>query len=114
LSQLKRRVDQLSALHAVDSAIGSTTDLRVSLQAVLENITQQLRVDAAAVLLLNSSTLILQYTAGVGFLTSEIMRSSFSIGRGPAGKAALEQAALHLGMSGRELALHFSRNHHPL
>jgi GAF domain-containing protein len=68
-SQLKRRVDQLSALHAVDSAIGSTTDLRVSLQSVLENITRQLRVDAAAVLLLNSSTLILQYTAGVGFLT---------------------------------------------
>ena len=90
-SQLKRRVDQLSALHAVDAAIGSTTDLRVSLQSVLENITRQLQVDAADVLLLNSSTLILQYAAGVGFLTSEIMRTSLSIGRGLAGKAALDR-----------------------
>ncbi len=95
-SQLKRRVDQLSALHAVDTAIGSTTDLRVSLQSVLENITRQLRVDAAAVLLLNSSTLILQYAAGAGFLTSEIMRSSFSIGRGPAGKAALDREMVYI------------------
>ncbi len=80
-SQLKRRVDQLSALHAVDTAIGSTTDLRVSLQAVLENITRQLRVDAADVLLLNPSTLILQYAAGVGFLTSETMHTSHPLGR---------------------------------
>ena len=62
-SQLKRRVDQLSALHAVDATIGSTTDLRVSLQSVLENIIRQLRVDAAAILLLNPSTLVLKYSA---------------------------------------------------
>ncbi|MCL5611549.1 MAG: GAF domain-containing protein [Chloroflexi bacterium] len=48
-TQLQRRVDQLSALHSVDTAIGSTTDLRVSLQSVLENITRQLKVDAADV-----------------------------------------------------------------
>jgi HD-GYP domain-containing protein (c-di-GMP phosphodiesterase class II) len=95
-TQLKRRVDQLSALHAVDTAIGSTTDLRVSLQSVLENITRQLRVDAADVLLLNSSTLILHYSAGVGFLTSEIMRTSISIGRGPAGKAALDRRMVYI------------------
>jgi len=95
-SQLKHRVDQLSAVHAVDAAIGSTTDLRVSLQSVLENITRQLQVDAAAVLLLNSSTLILHYAAGAGFLTSEITRISFSIGRGPGGKAALERRMVYL------------------
>jgi HD-GYP domain-containing protein (c-di-GMP phosphodiesterase class II) len=95
-TQLKRRVDQLSALHAVDNAIGTTTDLRVSLQAVLENITRQLQVDAADVLLLNPSTLILQFAAGVGFLTSEIMHTSLSIGRGQAGKAALERRTVHV------------------
>ena len=109
-SQLKRRVDQLSALHAVDSAIGSTTDLRVSLQSVLENITRQLRVDAAAVLLLNSSTLILQYTAGVGFLTSEIMRSSFSIGRGPAGKAALDRQMVYIPEMNKEAEEYLNTN----
>jgi len=95
-SQLKRRVDQLSALHTVDAAIGSTTDLRVSLQSVLENITHQLQVDAAAVLLLNPSTLILQYAAGAGFLTSEITRTSFSIAKGPAGKVALDRQMVYI------------------
>ena len=95
-SQLKRRVDQLSALHAVDTAIGSTTDLRVSLQAVLENITRQLQVDAADVLLLNQASLTLQYGAGVGFLTSEAMHTSISIGRGQAGKAALERRTVYI------------------
>ena len=109
-SQLKRRVDQLSALHAVDSAIGSTTDLRVSLQAVLENITRQLGVDAADVLLLNPSTLILQYIAGVGFLTSEIMRTSISMGRGQAGKAALERRIVHIPDLNAENALFLRTN----
>ena len=39
--QIKHRVDQLSALHMIDTAINSTTDLRLSLQAVLENVTRQ-------------------------------------------------------------------------
>jgi HD-GYP domain-containing protein (c-di-GMP phosphodiesterase class II) len=45
---------------------------------------------------LNPSTLILQFAAGVGFLTSEIMHTSLSIGRGQAGKAALERRTVHV------------------
>ena len=89
-------VEQLSALHAVDTAIGSTTDLRVSLQAVLESVIHQLGADAADVLLLNPSTLTLQYSAGSGFFTSEINRSSDSIGLGRAGRAALERQMIYI------------------
>jgi HD-GYP domain-containing protein (c-di-GMP phosphodiesterase class II)/uncharacterized protein YigA (DUF484 family) len=91
LEQTRRRVEQLSALHAVDTAIGSTTDLRVSLQTVLDSVIRQLGVDAADVLLLNPSTLTLQYSAGSGFFTTEINRTISSIGTGRAGKAALER-----------------------
>lgn len=94
--QISRRVDQLSALHTVDAAIGSTTDLRVSLQAVLEGVTRQLNVDAAAVLLLNPATLILQYAAGSGFHTSEITRASLAIGKGRAGTATLERRIIRI------------------
>lgn len=103
LEQTRRRVEQLSALHAVDTAIGSTTDLRVSLQAVLDGVLHQLRVDAADVLLLNPSTLLLQYVAGSGFFTSEINRSACPIGTGQAGRAALERRITEvpdLGASG--------------
>jgi len=95
-TQLKRRVDQLSALHSVDTAISSTTDLRVSLQSVLENITRQLKVDAADVLLLNPATLVLQYVAGLGFFTSEITHTSLPLGKGQAGKSALERRIIRI------------------
>lgn len=96
LEQTRRRVDQLSALHAVDTAIGSTTDLRVSLQAVLDSAVRQLRVDAANVLLLIPSTLTLQYAAGNGFFTSEINRTAISIGSGLAGRVALDRQMIHI------------------
>lgn len=95
-SQLRRRVDQLSALHTVDTAISSTTDLRVSLQAVLENIVRQLKVDAADVLLLNPSTLIMQHIANIGFHTSEVTGTAQSMGRGMAGMAALERRVVQI------------------
>jgi HD-GYP domain-containing protein (c-di-GMP phosphodiesterase class II) len=91
LEQTRRRVDQLSALHAIDTAIGSTTDPRVSLQAVLDGAIRQLGVDAADVLLLNPSTLMLQYSAGSGFFTAEINRTICPLGTGQAGRAALER-----------------------
>jgi GAF domain-containing protein len=95
-AQLRHRVDQLSALHSVDVAISSTTDLRISLQTVLENITRQLRVDAASVLLLNPATLTLQYIAGEGFLTSQITHASFSLGKGQASAAILDRRIVHI------------------
>jgi PAS domain S-box-containing protein len=95
-SQLKRRVDQLSALHNVDAAISSTTDLRVSLQSVLENISRQLKVDAADVLLLNPATLIMRYVAGIGFFTTAITRTALAVGMGSAGVAALERRMIHI------------------
>jgi len=94
--QLKRRVDQLSALHSVDTTISSTTDLRVSLQSVLENITRQLKVDAADVLLLNPAALVLQYVAGLGFYTSAITHTSLPLGQGQAGKSALERRIIRI------------------
>jgi HD-GYP domain-containing protein (c-di-GMP phosphodiesterase class II) len=80
----------------VDVAISSTTDLRISLQTVLENVVRQLRVDAASVLLLNPATLTLQYIAGEGFLTSQITHASFSLGRGQASAAILDRRIVHI------------------
>ncbi|MBI2758892.1 MAG: GAF domain-containing protein [Chloroflexi bacterium] len=94
--QIKRRVDQLSALHAVDTTISSTTDLRVSLQAVLGNVARHLKVDAADVLLLNSSTLVLQYAAGLGFFTAEIAHTNLPLGKGLAGISALERRVVRI------------------
>ena len=65
--RLEERVEQFSTLHSIDLVIGSTTDLRVSLQVVLESIVRLLKVGAASILSYNLSTLNLEYSGGLGF-----------------------------------------------
>ena len=88
LDQLKDRLEQFSALHSIDLVIGSTTDLRVSLQIVLEAIVRLLKVNAAGILLYNPATFNLEFAGGVGFLT-DVTGSVVRLGEGLAGRAAL-------------------------
>ena len=86
--RLEERVEQFSTLHSIDLVIGSTTDLRVSLQVVLESIVRLLKVGAASILSYNLSTLNLEYSGGLGFhvdLTYAVIR----LGDGLAGRVAL-------------------------
>jgi len=80
----------LSALQEIDNVINSSGDLQYILLVILRNIMKQLDVDAAAILLLNSTRLTLEHTAMIGFLTENIKNISFKLGEGIAGKAALE------------------------
>ncbi|MEF9427606.1 MAG: hypothetical protein L0956_10775 [Candidatus Mariimomonas ferrooxydans] len=61
--QLKR----LNVLHSVEKAINSSLDLRVTLDVLLNQVTTQLNIDAATVLLLNPQTQILEYIVSRGF-----------------------------------------------
>jgi HD-GYP domain-containing protein (c-di-GMP phosphodiesterase class II)/putative methionine-R-sulfoxide reductase with GAF domain len=94
--QLQERVDQFSTLHSIDIAIGSTTDLRVSLQVVLEAVVRVLKVDAAGVLLYNPPTLSLEYAGGVGFHSWEVTRAVVRLGEPLAGRAALTRQAIEV------------------
>jgi len=95
LDQLKERVEQFSTLHSIDLVIGSTTDLRVSLQVVLESIMRLLKIDAAEILLYNSATLNLEYADSVGF-RSDIARPISRLGEGLAGHVALARQMLDI------------------
>ena len=86
--QLEERVEQFSSLHSIDLVIGSTTDLRVSLQVVLESIVRLLKVDAASILLYNPGTLNLEYVGGVGFQL-DLAHAAVRLGDNLAGRAAL-------------------------
>jgi PAS domain S-box-containing protein/putative nucleotidyltransferase with HDIG domain len=87
----ERRVEHLAALRNIDLAITSTLDLRVTLGVLLDCVTERLRVDAAAVLLLNQHTQMLEFAAGRGFRTRAISDSRLRLGEGLAGHAALER-----------------------
>ena len=70
--QTEQRMQRLAALHAIDIAITASFDLRVTLGIFLDHLVSQMHVDAAAVLLLNSSAQILEYAAIRGLDTGPL------------------------------------------
>ncbi|HEX7587734.1 MAG TPA: GAF domain-containing protein, partial [Anaerolineae bacterium] len=94
-AQTERRLQQLQSLHAIDEAITTNLDLRVTLGVFLEHALAQLHVDAGSILLLNPDTGILEYAAGRGFRTQAIEHSRLRLGEGYAGRAALEKRTMN-------------------
>jgi PAS domain S-box-containing protein len=90
-SQLKR----IAALRAIDLAISSSLDLHLALSVVLSQVTAQLVVDAADILLFNPQN-VLEFAAGVGFHTGSLVHTRLQIGEGFAGMAALQQKTIHV------------------
>jgi PAS domain S-box-containing protein len=86
-----RQLQQLSALHSIEAAISSSFDLNVILSVILRQITGQLGVDAADILLHSQQSRRLEFAAGHGFLTMTFQHAPVMIGQGYAGIAALER-----------------------
>ncbi len=93
--QIDVQLHRLSALRDIDQAITSSMDLGVTLNILLAQVTAQLGVDAADILLLDKQMRAFAYSAGRGFRSSAITRARFAIGEGHAGRAALERRMLH-------------------
>ncbi len=90
-ARIDRQVHRLSALRAVDTAISSSLDVRLSLNILLAQSINELGVDAAAVLVLNKFSNELEYTAGVGFRGGGITGLRLKLGEGLAGQAVLQR-----------------------
>jgi HD-GYP domain-containing protein (c-di-GMP phosphodiesterase class II) len=89
--RFQRQLQQLSTLRSIEAAISSSFDLNVILSVILRQITGQLGVDAADILLLSQQTRRLEFAAGHGFLTMAFQHATVMIGQGYAGTAALER-----------------------
>jgi len=95
-NQTERRLRQLQSLHAIDQAIKSSLDLRLTLTLLLEHITIQLQVDAACILIVNHHTKFLEFSTGRGFHNKTTDRVQVRLGEGYAGQAALERRIIHI------------------
>lgn len=89
--QTERSLQRLTALRTIDAAITSSLDLRLTLKVLLDQVTAQLQVDAADVLLFDPHIQLLEYAAGRGFRTNSIARSRLRLEEGHAGRAVLER-----------------------
>ncbi len=90
----QRQLNRLAALRAIDLAISSTLDIHLALSVVLSQVTSQLNVDAADILLLNPQNNLLEFANGVGFRTESLQQTRLSLGEGYAGVAALRRQVI--------------------
>lgn len=94
--QTQLRLQRLMGLHAIDMAITASLDERVTMSMLLDQVTSQLHVDAADVLLLRPELQSLEFIGGRGFTTSRFQNVSLQLGEGYAGRAAVERRVLSI------------------
>jgi putative nucleotidyltransferase with HDIG domain len=89
--QTERRLDRLSALRTIDEAITASVDLRLTLNILLEQVSAQLEVDGATVMLLSGHTQNLEFGAGWGVNSARLSPLQVRLGDGYTGRAALRR-----------------------
>ncbi len=94
--QIRNQLRHLAALRDIDRAITSSLDLQFTLKVVLEEVTAQLQVSAADVLLFKPNMKTLEYAAGLGFRTSALQHTELKLGQGYAGRAAIERRIIKI------------------
>jgi PAS domain S-box-containing protein len=94
--QVETQLERLRALSEIDRAISSSLDMRLSLDVLLDQVISQLGVDAASILLLNTSGQTLEYEAGKGFRSLKIRDSRMLLGQGLAGRTGLGRRIVYV------------------
>ncbi|MBN2385480.1 MAG: GAF domain-containing protein [Anaerolineales bacterium] len=94
--QTERQLQRMAALRAIDMAISSILDVRVTLGILLDHIIAQLKVDAVDVLLLNPRSQMLVYAAGSGFYTDAIQDSLLHRNDGLPGQVLQQRSLVHV------------------
>jgi len=89
--ETQHHVQRLTALRNIDLAITTNLQSQAVLAVLLEQVTTQLGVDAADVLLLNSQSQRLEYAAGRGLRTQAVTQLRLPLHKSHAGRAVLEQ-----------------------
>ncbi|HAF62448.1 MAG TPA: hypothetical protein DCK95_08990 [Anaerolineaceae bacterium] len=93
---LQLQLKRLSALQDINIAITENFDLQIPLVLLLDQVINELKVDAADVLLYNPDEKNLNYVAGRGFKTDALKFTSLRMGQGMAGTAAQTRNTIHV------------------
>jgi len=94
--QGQEQIRRLTALRDIDSAIASSTDLRVTLNILAEHALKHLKVDAVDILLYRHELQSLTPISGAGFKTMSPSRPIARIGEGLAGQIAMKGRPEHI------------------
>jgi PAS domain S-box-containing protein len=92
----QRRLRQTLALREVDQAIAGSMNIHQVLEVVLKHTLIELGVDAAVILLYDSTDKVLKYALGSGFKTTALQFTRLQLGEGYAGQVALGRRIVHI------------------
>ncbi len=95
-TELRRRLAHLQSLRRIDMAITNSVDVRLVLDIFMDQLLNDLGVDAVAVLLFDGSAGELSPFMARGFEGELDAEFRTRLGEGPAGHAALEQRTVYL------------------
>jgi len=95
-AQILRQLQRLNGLRAIDVAISSSFDIRVTLDVVLQQVVSQLDVDAAAILLFDPPTKTIEYAASRGFRSDVLHHTQSKLSEGYADRAVRERRTIHI------------------
>lgn len=94
--QGQEQIRRLTTLRDIDSAIASSTDLKVTLSILTEYSVRQLKVDAAEILIYRPEIQSLSYLSSAGFKTITPTRPLVRIGEGLAGQVVMKGRIDHV------------------
>ncbi|RPJ28420.1 MAG: PAS domain S-box protein, partial [Chloroflexi bacterium] len=94
--QIHQQIRRLTALSEIDRAIISSFDQHYILGVILSQVTSQLQVDAADVLLLDPDEQMLDYAAGQGFRTKMVEAVHTRVDESHAGRVAKERRMVRI------------------
>lgn len=92
----QKRLNKIQSLQNIDKAIVGILDSKIVFNIILDEVIKQLNVDAADVLRLNPYNQRLEYTAGKGFFSHAIEKTSMPFGEGIVGRVASERCTVYV------------------
>jgi putative nucleotidyltransferase with HDIG domain len=94
--RMTQQMQQLSMLRSIDLAIASGLDLNLLLAMLVDQLVELMHIDAVAILLQNSKSNLLEFTAGKGFRSTSLQYTHLRLGEGCAGRVAMERKMLNV------------------
>ncbi|HEU0291404.1 MAG TPA: GAF domain-containing protein [Anaerolineales bacterium] len=88
--QSQEQIHRLTTLRDIDSAIASSTDLRVTLNILMDHALKHLKADAVDILLYHSELQSLTFLTSAGFYTPAPSRPLMRLGEGLAGQVVMK------------------------
>jgi len=94
--RIQNQLQRLHSLRDIDSIISSSFDLNLSLETILSTVLAELKVDATDVLVFDSVSHLLEYRAGLGFRSKDLLGDELRIGEGIIGRSITERRPIHI------------------